>query len=185
MGFIYFILALLFLLIFIIIKSSILNLGLRFLSKNTVGIDRLILPIILSLFIFIGLFATTTIILNKLNMSIYTIILSIILQLKYSLKTLGYILSAYGTMLLFFLFIKGYLLKITIKTNNAKLDISKETINKIGEDNSPTIIKEKENLTYGQGLVISLFSFAIMFFAIILFIYLGKYLGNFLNNKYF
>lgn len=164
MYFLYFVFTILFLLIFIIIKSVVLNFAFKFLLKNKIEIKLLALPITLSLILFVLLITIATFILSQFNISIYSLFVCILLKLTYSFKTLGYVFLSYIIAIILFLLIEGFILKlITI----------------------PSTKNEKEYLTYGQGLVISFFSFAIFFFFIILLIFIGESLGIFLlNNKY-
>lgn len=190
MLFIYFIFALLFSLIIIIIKSSILNLAFKVLSKDKIEIERLVLPIVLSLILFICVILSATLILINCHIPVFSTLLCVFLEVNYSLKILGYILLTYGIAILLYLLAEGYILKLVslpyskYKSENTDKNLSIEMFEKSYSDNLPPLIKERKQLKYGEGLIIALFSFSILFFCSILFIYIGKYIGRSLLNRY-
>lgn len=114
-----------------------------------------------------------------------------LLEVDYSLRNLGYILLAYGITILIYLLAEGYILKLVslpyskYKSENTDKNLSIEIVEKAYDDNLPLVIKEREQLKYGEGLIVALFSFSILFFCSILFIYIGKYIGRSLINRHF
>ena len=120
MWFIYTLIILLVLLIFIVMKSSILNLSILFLTKKRVKNEKLILPTIFSLICFIAILLITVIILNRCGISITSLITKILLRINYSSRQLGYTFMAFIFATILYIFAEAALLKL-VDLNYAKI----------------------------------------------------------------
>lgn len=191
MWFIYFILILIFLLLFIVIKSSVLNFGFWFLTREKISTEKLLLPILLSFIILVGLLILTTLILSQNGLSTFTAITRIALKLKYPMRNLGYIILSYGLFIMTYLFIQGFILKLVnlpyyMMYNKIKYKLSKrnaENPERIMTD--LTMLEESMSpLSYFQYYIIGLFAFAILFFCTIILGYIGFSSGEIICNKW-
>lgn len=191
MWFIYFILILLFLLLFIVIKSSVLNLGFWFLTKGKISTEKLLLPVLLSFVILAGLLMITTLILSQNGLSILKAITKIALRIKYSMRSLGYIIMSYVLCITTYMFIQGFILKLVnlpyyMMYNKIKYKLSKKN------DNNPeeimaelTMLEESMSpLSYFQYYAICILAFAIIFFCVIILGYIGFSTGEIICNKW-
>lgn len=193
MWFIYFILILLFSLLFIVVKSSVLNLGFLFISKEKVSTEKLVFPVLLSLILFVGLISLATLILSRFGLSLFIVLSRMALKLNYSLRDLGYIILAYIFSIIAYLIIQGFILKLINIPYYRLYKKLKNILSKKYRNEKPPvdIVKEltelkeeKVPLSYFQYFVIGLFAFAIIFFCITTLEFIGVNIGEMICNKW-
>lgn len=160
MIFIYVLIIFLILLFLVLIKSTILSLAFRIVLREKIEQKKLLLPTLTSIVTLALLLTTAYILITSKNISLYDILIKIFMRIEFSYDTLKTIILYFGSAFLIFILLQIFILKLVYFPKN------KENI------------LDKQKLSFLHGLAISLFSFAIVFFFIVIFIYLGSYLGS-------
>lgn len=177
-GIIIGVLAALVFIILLIIKGTILQLGIRILTKKRVAFYYMILPTFLALITNAILIFISYLIITANGIDIIETAFAYLFKSVSDYTHIIYILLAILGTEVIFLIIQAFVLKLitfdwikSIKKLYCKI-VKKEFVENTEEE--PETIK----LTYLNGLLSGLFCFAIMFFLSIILIYVGEALGS-------
>lgn len=164
--------------VLLIIKGTILQLGIRILTRKRVAFYYMLLPTFLSLVTNALLIFVTYLIITANGIDIIEIAFAYLFKSISDYTSIIYILLALLGAEVIFLLIQAFILKLItfdwikmIKKLYCKI-AKKEFIDNLEEE------PETTNLTYLNGLLSGLFCFAIMFFLSIILIYIGELLGS-------
>jgi len=177
-GIIVGIVAILAFIILIIVKGTILQLGIRILTKKRVAFYYMIIPTFLSFILNIGLIFIAYLIITAKGIDVIEIAFGYIFKSISDYTQIIYILLALLGAEVLFLIIQAFILKLItfdivkcMKKLYCKI-AKKEFVEKTDEE------PETTRLTYINGLLSGLFCFAIMFFLSIILVYIGETLGG-------